>query len=401
VKLGPAPKHYFEDGQRTVDPETTLKRIEPLRKVAGITRVADITGLDRIGIPVFSSIRPEAETGAISVYNGKGASAVQARVSAIMEGLERYSGELRGDKLARKGLEEMLASQNAIDPRALILPPMSKMHVMHQAIAWVKGYDLVEEEEIMVPASAVFHPYRSSQDLPLFRSNTNGLASGNTMEEAVLHGITEVVERDAWSLCESRRQVAGDVTVGDQDGLLGRLLGRFSDQGVSVHLKDLTSDVGLSTFAAAADDVRLQDPALLCLGMGTHMNPRITVIRALTEVAQSRLTQIHGAREDTVHADVNRKLGYERMKRLNKMWFAPSGKERELSSYEVLDTPDVLDDIQVALDKLSKAGFKKVVAIDLTRKELKIPVARVVIPGMEVFALDEERAGRRLRGEWP
>ncbi|HXZ23786.1 MAG TPA: YcaO-like family protein, partial [Methanomassiliicoccales archaeon] len=161
MKLGPAPKHYFEDGQRTVDPETTLKRIEPLCKVAGITRVADITGLDRIGIPVFSSIRPEAETGAISVYNGKGASAVQARVSAIMEGLERYSGEFRGDKLARNGLEEMLASQNAIDPRALILPPMSKMHVMHQPIAWVKGYDLVEEEEIMVPASAVFHPYRS------------------------------------------------------------------------------------------------------------------------------------------------------------------------------------------------------------------------------------------------
>ena len=79
------------EGYRTDEPEKTLARIEPLTKKAGISRIADITGLDRIGIPVFSSIRPSAETGAISIYNGKGLTPTQARISAIMEGIERYS----------------------------------------------------------------------------------------------------------------------------------------------------------------------------------------------------------------------------------------------------------------------------------------------------------------------
>ncbi|MGD1060658.1 MAG: YcaO-like family protein, partial [Methanomassiliicoccales archaeon] len=177
-------------------------------------------------------------------------------------------------------------------------------------------------------------------------------------------------------------------------------LSKFESKGIEVHLKDLTSDVGLPTFAAAADDVRLADPALLTLGIGTHLNPRITVIRALTEVAQSRLTQIHGAREDTVHADGNRRLGYERMKNMNKMWFSASSRSRSLQDHEALDTPDILDDIGIVLERLHQRGFRRAVAVDLTRKELGIPVVRMIVPGMEVYALDEERVGRRLGGRW-
>ncbi len=397
MKLGHALKTYTEDGQRTVDPLTTLRRIEPLCKVAGITRVADITGLDRVGIPVFSSIRPNAESGAITVYNGKGASTDQARVSAIMEGLERYSGEVRGDKIVRRGVEDMLASENAIDPRALILPQRTATAIMQQNVGWVKGFDLVEKEDIYVPASAVFHPYSSSLDLALFRTNTNGLASGNTMEEAVVHALCEVVERDAWSICEARRSLVADIEPPTDDPLIRTMLQRFTSQGIEVHLKDLTSDVGLPTYAAAADDVRLQDPALLCLGMGTHLNPRITVIRALTEVAQSRLTQIHGAREDTTRGGPARLLGYERLKKLNSMWFSASQRKEELSSMQAFDSPDLYDDLKVVLDHMRRRGFKRAVAVDLTRKELDIPVVRVIVPGMEVHAMDEERAGKRLR----
>lgn len=398
MKLGPAPKTYTEDGHRTVDPLTTLKRIEPLCAVAGITRVADITGLDRVGIPVFSSIRPDAESGAITVYNGKGASIEQAKVSAIMEALERYSGEIRGDQIVRKGVEDMLSSNNCIDPRDLILPPRTQPHLMYQNVAWVKGYDLQEEEDIYVPASAVFHPYNSRLDLPLFRTNTNGLASGNALEEAILHGICEVVERDAWSICESRRRLRADIVPPKGDKLISGMMQRFTSQGIEVHLKDLTSDIGFPTFAAAADDVRLQDAALLCLGMGTHLNPRITLIRALTEVAQSRLTQIHGAREDTTRGAGTRGLGYERMKRLNAMWFTVGPKSSFLDAYQGVDTPDVYEDLKIVLDRLSSKGFRRAVVVDLTRKELGVPVVRVIVPGMEVQAMDPERAGGRLCG---
>jgi putative methanogenesis marker protein 1 len=397
MKLGPAPKVWTEDGHRTVDPATTFKRIEPLYKTAGITRVADITGLDRVGIPVFSSIRPDAKSGAISVYNGKGASVIQAKVSAVMEALERYSGEWREDALVRRTVDEMLSGSNAIDPRSLILPHRTLIHVRSQPVAWVKGQDLIENEEVWVPASAVFHPYSSPKDLALFRTNTNGLASGNTMEEAVVHGLCELIERDAWSICESKHRVMGDISPSKDDRLIQQMLEKFSSNGIEVRLKDLTSDIGLPTFAAAADDVRLQDPALLSLGMGTHLNPKITVIRALTEVAQSRLTQIHGAREDTVRGKATRQMGYERLKRMNQMWFADSGKARELTEYQSFDTPDLYDDLQVILACLAKRGFKRVIAVDLTRKELDIPVAKMIVPGLEVYAMDEERAGARVQ----
>ncbi|MEM0449558.1 MAG: YcaO-related McrA-glycine thioamidation protein [Methanomassiliicoccales archaeon] len=396
--LGPAPKLYTEDGHRTVDPLTTLKRIEPLCPIAGVTRVADITGLDRVGIPVYSSIRPDAQSGAISVYNGKGASKIQAKVSAIMEALERYSGEVRGDEIVRKNLEDMLSSHNCVDPRDLILPLRTIPHLFYQNIAWVKGYDLQEKEPIYVPACAVFHPYNSKLDMPLFRTNTNGLASGNTLEEAIVHGACEVIERDAWSICEMRRQLRGDIEQPHDDKLIRSILEKFISQEIDIYLKDLTSDLGIPTFAAAADDVRMKDAALLCLGIGTHLNPRIALIRALTEVAQSRVTQIHGAREDTVRASSSRSLGYEKMKRLNAMWFSSSTRIKPLSSYNNLDTPDLFEDLMVIIDILKSRGFKRLIAVNLTRKELGVPVVRVIIPGMEVYAMDEERMGNRSRG---
>jgi putative methanogenesis marker protein 1 len=397
MKLGPSPKKFKADGHRSIDPASTLSKIEPLMKVAGVTRVADITDLDRVGIPVFSSIRPSAESGAISVYNGKGLTKEEAKVSALMEAYERYSAEVRGDKMLRKGAEELMAEKNAVNPLDLILSPAAAFHLTRQPLAWVKGEELNTSEEIWVPACAVFHPYNSRLDLPLFRSSTNGLASGNNMEEAVLHGLCEVIERDAWSLAEGRRKLQGDIPVPD-GGPVKDLVEKFTSQGIEVHLKNLTSDVGIPTVAAAADDVVMQDPALLTLGIGTHLNPEVAAVKALLEVAQSRLTQIHGAREDTVKGDASRKLGYERMKRINRMWLTEGGPNVPLGDLPWLDTDDIYDDLQVARAKVNARGMSQMIVVDLTRKELGLPVARVIVPGMEVFAIDEDRVGPRMLG---
>ena len=398
MKLGPAPKRYTKDGHRIIDPLSTLRRVEPLCRVAGITRVADITGLDRVGIPVFSSIRPDAETGAVSVYNGKGATREQAKVSAIMEGLERYSAEVRDRRIVRDYAESVLSSQNAVDPRHLILPTRTAMHAMHQPIAWVEGVELSEMESILVPASAVFHPYSSASDLQLFRTNTNGLASGNSLEEAVLHGLCEVIERDGWSICEARRGARADLELEDGGSLASELLEKFQSSGVEIHIKDLTSDIGIPTVGAAADDVTTRDPILLSMGIGTHLSPEIAAIRALTEVAQSRLTQIHGAREDAISGRGRQKLGYDRVKEMNRMWFGTAGSTRSVNQLEHLDTPDIFEDIQIVLERLKRKGFARAIAVDLTRPELGVPVVRVIVPGMESFAMDEERVGPRLYG---
>ncbi|OPY31712.1 MAG: YcaO-like family protein [Methanomassiliicoccales archaeon PtaU1.Bin124] len=391
MRLVSRPKVGSDDGQRSIAAARTLERVEGLCKVAGITRVADITGLDRVGIPVFSSIRPEAEGGAISVYNGKGATPIQARVSAIMEGLERYSAEERGDRIVRKFAGEM---QNAIDPREIILPQPTLFQLAQRPIAWMASYDIVNETELMVPACAVLHPYKAKADLPLFRSNTNGLASGNNLEEAVLHGLCEVIERDAWSLCEGRRKVVSDLTV--SSGEAKTLADKFTSNGIELHFKDMTSDIGLPVIAVAADDVATKDPGLLTLGIGAHPDPMTAAVKALVEVAQSRLTQIHGAREDTVHADRNRHMGYDRIKKMNRLWFEPSGASRSLDEVGSMSTGDVLDDIKAICASLGRVGLDRVIVHDLTRKELDIPVARVIVPGLEVFAIDPDRVGRRL-----
>jgi putative methanogenesis marker protein 1 len=391
MKLKSCIKKYKTDTHRAVSPEETLSRIESKMDIAGITRVADITDLDRIGIPVFSTIRPTAEDGAISVYNGKGATPAEAKVSAMMEGIERYSSEIHDRELIISEFSALRKEENVLNPVELNLPPYADPDAN---IPWIAGYDLMNEEDILVPANAVFHPI-SNKHKPLFRTNTNGLASGNVMEEAIFHGLSEVIERDAWSLVERTRNT-GPYIPHFENGLAGDIFDKFSEAMVSVHLKDITSDIGIPTFAAVSDDIKLKDPLLLTIGMGTHTSAEVTVLRALTEVAQSRLTQIHGAREDTTIGDFRRKIGYDRTKRMNRHWFDLS-EEREFDSIKSCDRDDFLDDIRHMIKCLESAGLDRVIVVDLTRQEIGIPVVRVIVPGLEVYAVDSDRIGERCR----
>ena len=87
------PIKFFKGTHRVKDPKETIEINEKKLRTAGITRLTDITDLDRVKIPVFSAIRPTAQSGSVSVYAGKGATKEQAKASAMMEGFERYSAE--------------------------------------------------------------------------------------------------------------------------------------------------------------------------------------------------------------------------------------------------------------------------------------------------------------------
>ena len=388
MRLASCIKKYRDDTHRAVSPEETLRAAEAKLPAAGITRVADITDLDRIGIPVFSSIRPMADRGAISVYNGKGATPTEARVSAMMEGLERYSAEVRDRQL---DIASFSLLDGALDPRDLILPVDADPDAL---IPWISGWDMMNQEEILVPANAVFHPL-PSEYRRLFRTNTTGLASGNVIEEAIFHGLAEIIERDAWALVEAARHT-GPLIQDVKDDLARGLMDKFAAAGVDVYLRDITSDIGVATCAAAADDLLLRDPTLLTTGMGTHTSAKVAVLRALTEVAQSRLTQIHGAREDTTLADFRKRIGYERTKKLNSHWFSGSEK-RSFADVPSFESDDFLLDIRHMLAKLQEAGLDRAVVVNLTRPEIGIPVVRVIVPGLEMSAVDPERVGKRSR----
>ncbi|MDY9924449.1 YcaO-related McrA-glycine thioamidation protein [Methanobacterium sp.] len=391
------PVKYFGGTHRCRDPQETIEKVEGKLSVAGVTRIAEITHLDRIGIPVYSAIRPGAAEGAVSIYAGKGATKPQAKASAMMEAFERYSAEQQesdNEKVICGSFKEM---EGCIDPSSLILPA-NALDADKTDIDWVIAVDASNDQECLVPANAVYHPYQPTNGSFLFKSSTNGLASGNVIEEAVFHGITEVVERDAWSIFEALRQPKMEVDCENTDNpLINDIISKFKKAGVEVKLVDLTADVEITTMAAVSDDTVLRDPALLTLGVGTHLDPEVAALRALTEVAQSRATQIHGTREDTTRAVFMRKAGYERMKRINKHWFGESKGTINISDIKNMAKKSFKDDIETSLNLLNKCGFDDVLYTDLTRPEIKIPVVRVVIPGMEVYSVDPERVGKRLR----
>ncbi|MCQ2056166.1 MAG: YcaO-related McrA-glycine thioamidation protein [archaeon] len=386
-----------------ISPGETLERIIPLLGKAGIDSLDDITNMDDIGIPVFSVCRKNTAKGVFGNYNGKGVTVEQAKASALMEAIERYSAELRNtDKLVIGTLEEIRTSeQPMVEPKDLILPQRIVNAVEGASIAWTRAFDLLSGNNVWVPACAVYYPYYPTVDLQLFRFHTNGIASGNTIEEAILHSIFEVVERDAWSIAESFNRANSDIILDDENSIPGTLLKHFKNNGIDVHLKDLTSDVGIPTVGASADDVKTRDPEMLTIGIGTHLNPEIAAIRALTELAQSRATHKHGLKVNTNLRRITRDMGYNRIKEANKIWYHKSQKETHITDMKDESTAYVLDDIEIVLGKLVNSGFKRVIIADLTRHELNIPTVRAIIPGMEVSSMDFEREGLRVRGEWP
>ena len=388
IKLQSSPKMYIGWTERSCTPKETLERIEKFVPEAGITRVADITDLDRIGIPVYSCIRPTAADGAISVYNGKGGTPEEARVAGIMEGIERYSAEAIPRDIANTPYSCIRRTETALDPIDLVLPSSTNPDL---DIPWVEGFDITNDESVKVPLCAVIHPNPLSYPT-LFRTSSNGIASGNTLEEAIFYALTEVIERDAWSLVEATRNTGPKLT--DLPPRAAEMLAKFTAVGIEVTLRDITSDVGIPTIAAVSDDIELKDPRLLTIGMGTHTNPEIAMIRALSEVAQSRATQIHGAREDATLAEFREMMGYDRVKRMNAYWF--KGDEyRSAKELPNIATDDFKTDIELIVKNLAAVGLDRVIVFDLTDPVLQIPVVRVVVPGLECYTIDNERRGQR------
>ncbi len=388
---------YFKGTHRVIAPKRTIEINEDKLKTAGITRIADITDLDRIGLPIYTAIRPTAEDGGVSIYGGKGITRDHAKASAMMEGFERYSAE-------RQSSDESIISNlndidNNINPKSLNLPKeLEKIDIEDWDLEWSIAHDIISDKDYYIPTNAVYHPYNPKENAKtLFKSNTNGLASGNILEEAILHGMFEVIERDAWSIFELTHKNYSQIDLDSiESDVITDILDKFESEGIKIKLMDFTADIKIPTIAASADDTVTKDAGLLTLGMGTHLDPEVAILRALTEVAQSRATQINGAREDTVRADFAREAGYERMKRINKFYFKQEDEQISLSDIENKSTSSITKDIEIVKNELMANDIEKILYVDLTRPEIDVSVVRVIIPEMEMYAIDQSRAGYRF-----
>jgi ribosomal protein S12 methylthiotransferase accessory factor len=421
--LRSSPKASGRGVHRVIPPSETLRRIRPLARQAGVTRLADITGLDRIGISTFSAVVPKSRD-LLSVYNGKGTTCADAACGALMEAIERHSAiEFRPSTI--DGSIRSLRKRHALlDPRRCNVRLDSEFTDATR-LAWVEGWDLISPKPVMVPVRAAGYLIGDEFGPPCFDVvSSNGLASGNTLEEAVCHALCELIERDAWTLADLRAHwrplweyerrpgpaefrddgaIYPEIDLAQASAPIRAMLRRFARAEVSVVVKDITSDLGVpSVMASAAEDGPVP---MAHLGFGTHPDAQVAVSRALSELAQSRVVDIQGVREDLSNPEDDVPAYMHHVKRVEKLdrgswYYVRTERQRSVQDMGGSEHADILDDIRYMLSRLRRAGIEQAVVVDLTSPGLGIPVVRVLVPGLESWAADHSRIGRRGTAVW-
>jgi ribosomal protein S12 methylthiotransferase accessory factor len=390
-----AHKGFYRGTQRTAPPEVTLENIRRVAGTVGLTRLADITGLDRIGIPTFAGYRPQAPTLAASA--GKGFTSIAAQVSAGMEAVEIWHAE-------NLTMDVLLASHDELSGDDLTVPathlPLTKNSLFDRTRteAWVWGWDIIAGRQVAVPYACVSmgnNDYRPTDRWMPFAAGSNGLAGGNHILEALAAALYEVVERDAIA-CERVAGTAMDRRVDLDtvtDTLVQTLLDQYNAAGVTPYLFDCTVDTQVPTYMAVVAD-RL-DPTLgLYRGYGAHLDPHIAMIRALTEAAQARLVLLAGSRDDYFGRDqrLNRFASDSRIDSLDHLPVRVRADEHEPAA-----TDSFHADIHAVIQRLIAAGLDSVIVVDLSQPDVGIPVTRVVVPGLEGYVFDHYLPGGRAR----
>jgi ribosomal protein S12 methylthiotransferase accessory factor len=257
-------------------------------------------------------------------------------------------------------------------------------------IHWVEGWDVVGREPVLVPRELVHADDRvvCPSGSRSFYATTNGLASGNHPLEALSHGISEVVERDASTLWSRLPRHLQDGTRLDLDSVddpaCRAALQRFDAADVAVAAWEATTDVGLPVFICviAERDPTLLRPIGAAWGAGCHPARGVALHRALTEAAQSRLTLIAGSRDDFPRWKYGRVLGHAAIRR-ERGYVTVRGPMRRFAEVPTRETETFDEDIAWQIERLTRVGVERVVAVDLTDSEIGLPVVRVVIPRLE------------------
>nr|WP_042187455.1 YcaO-like family protein [Kibdelosporangium sp. MJ126-NF4]CEL18103.1 FIG00820054: hypothetical protein [Kibdelosporangium sp. MJ126-NF4]CTQ90668.1 FIG00820054: hypothetical protein [Kibdelosporangium sp. MJ126-NF4] len=360
---------------RSCPPDVTMRKIEKHFDALGITRVADVTGLDDIGIPVCQAVRPNSRT--LSVSQGKGVTLELAMVSAAMESIELWHAEEAEFDEVYASIWEMednlsyrvsdLALRKSSTP-----PPGLRL-------SWVRATSALGGDATWLPRLCVGldSTDQTRWVFPLFYVSSNGLASGNTWEEAVVHALCELLERDALARAGHDWRGRRLHLTGLDEGCAS-LVERFERSDTSVVVRDLSDLVGLPCFEAAVWSRTLPH---VFAGAGCHLDAEVALSRALTEAAQSRLTLIAGARDDIAHS-IYAWLGTRR--KLSDPLLNRPAPTRLFTDVESLATSSFAEDVRV-LNSLvrHKTGHSPLV-VDLSRPEIGIPVVRVVAPGLQI-----------------
>lgn len=369
--------------------------MRPFMPRYGITRLARQTGLDVLGIPCFAAIRPNART--LSVNMGKGVDDAAAMASAVMEATEYAIAEA-------PEVEAIHATVGAIRQAGGevfdVSPWLPQGHAIPDdlELSWLEGRDLFSGSSVFAPRDALI--IGGAETLADISQSTNGLASGNSLEEATFHALCELVERDATTLWIFKSDAAAGATRIEPrafaDPLVDGLARAMRDAGFNLTLFDQTTAIGLPVIFALLSPAgeattRYFD---LAAGCGCHPVAARAAIRAITEAAQTRVSNIAGARDDFDPAEYHQRLSTSLQSLLT---LAGAEPRRPPAGLPMGTSLPAL--FAHAKGQLVAAGITRIAAFPLGGDEAGIAVVRLLAHGLEDRSTNRHwRPGPRATG---
>jgi ribosomal protein S12 methylthiotransferase accessory factor len=373
--------------QREREFDEVLRLVEGLKEEIGVTRLADITCLDNIGIPVYCSYRPRAFL--LQANAGKGVSHEQAKCSAMMEALEyKHFEQLPDGMIVAHGSHgDLSVDRSDVLSYDDLGASVSPFYSHGLPLNWVKIQNILNGAHHICPVDLIYLCNRSYVTV-----NTNGLASGNTNQEATLHSIYEIVERDAYAqiLVGGKldiRSVGKSIRLSSiEDETIKELVDKISASGSQLYLILLPSSIAVYSFwAIIIDEYSLMPVGSFNMGLGCHAHPVVAAVRAITEAAQTRLVYIHGNREDIRHKAVFSK-GFSVKASIPRFF-------KSLERFNFYDlcletSPCFSASVEVSLslviEQLAKCGFNGIYTHVLRDESRTFSVVKTIIPGMRL-----------------
>jgi bacteriocin biosynthesis cyclodehydratase domain-containing protein len=408
VELGAGGKVVMTSGgYRSVSPRATVarfgKHVSPLTGVVSrLERIEADLPLNTNYYATHNFSPPtetvnELRTGLSSGSFGKGSTAEQGEASALMEAIERYSGIFQGDEIRAKRRFTDFPSGKAIPPNKVLLfsdaqlrqgrapepgsddSPMSPNPFDRSAeIEWSPVWSLRDECFRYLPTSLLYFFYRGAA---AFLADSNGCAAGNTLEEAIVQGFLELVERDAYAIWWYNRLQRPAVDLGHfDDSYVRDLQGQLAETGRRLWVLDVTSDLGIPTVVAVTHWMQ-NGQENIEFGSGAHFDARIALLRALTELNQFlALGLMGGGTGEKSSLD-----GATPLRLQDHPFLTPSNNPAvELGSGSKFGRLDTREQVTACVRLAKQAGLDFLV-LDQTRPDIEVPVVRVIVPGLRHF----------------
>jgi len=329
---------------------------------------------------------------------GKGSTAEQGEASALMEAIERYSGIFQGDEIRTTRRFADFAAGEAIHPNDVLLfseaqyrrhqersdddevtPTPAPFNPSAQ-IEWSPVWSLRHERFKYLPSSLLYFFYRGGGYQ--HHADSNGCAAGNTLEEAIVQGFLELVERDAYAIWWYNRLQRPQVDLGQfADSYIRDLEHQLAETGRRLWVLDITSDLGIPAFVTIAHWMK-DGQEFIDFGSGAHFDARIAVLRAMTELNQFLSIGLMGARAQVPSREGSSESAFRLQEH---PYLTPSGtsamRPEPGAKFGRLEAGK---QVSACVEIAKRAGLDFLV-LDQTRPDIEVPVVRVIVPGLRHF----------------